>query len=452
MKEHYKFQREGIEFLKTKRRAILADEMGLGKTIQAIEASEDFFKILVIAPKTIHKNWEREIGKWSINKTVVRLEGNQKQKMAQINSFDQGYLVVNYELCRANKEGNIYLEGLIKRGFDLVIVDEAHNIKNRKSQQSIGIRKICSKVLCAYLLTGTPIVNRVDDLWPLLNLVNRKLFSSFWRFCNEHSKVTITQWGWKIDPSPKNPKKLVEMLRPFLLKRSRADVMSEIPDRIEETIWVEMTPEQRELYEECKKEIVVFLTKETKINILGTLPRITRLRQVASCPSILRPGVQSNKDERLLEIVNDLDGNNKALIFSSFNETLKSVASLFGGCGIQYLLMTGQVKYKDRYSMIDTFMNSNDHKVMLMNTSLGIGLNLTAATTVVFIDKPWSPALVEQAIARTQRKGQTKKVLVISLTTDDTIEEWVEGLLYKKENILVEIVGRLKGESSWCSG
>lgn len=440
----YEFQKRGIDFLKTRGRALLADEMGLGKTIQAIEASKGLNRILIIAPKTLHRNWELEISEWNPGVPVERIKGDRNRKLKTIVEFERGYLIINYELCRLLTEReNPYLAAAISRKFDGVIVDEAHNIKNRKSQQSIGIRKLCSKIPCAYLLTGTPIVNRTDDLWALLNLVDRKTFSSFWNFCRKYAKVNVTYWGWTVDPKPRNPARLRKDLEPYVLKRSKEEVMPELPIKINKTIRLEMTSEQNKLYQKCKKEISVELADNKRITILGVLPRIVRLKQVASCPSILSPGVKSNKEECLLNIIEGVAEDDKILIFSSYNRTLDYLSGILKENDVRHFVMNGETPMKERYALIKNF-SEQKIKVFLMNTSLGVGLNLAAASIVVFIDKPWSPAIIEQAISRAHRKGQTKPVTVISLITENTIEEWIEDLIGKKGNILEEIIGKLR--------
>jgi len=442
----YEFQKRGINFLKTQGRALLADEMGLGKTIQAIEASKGLNRVLIIAPKTLHRNWELELFASGLKVPIERIRGDRDRKLRIITGFERGYLIINYELCRVIiGQDNPYLNSAIKRKFDGAIVDEAHNIKNRKSQQSVGVRKLCSKIPYVYLLTGTPIVNRMDDLWALLNLVDRKAFSSFWNFCRKYAKVNVTYWGWVVDPRPRNPARLRRDLEPYVLKRSKEEVMPELPIKINKSIRLEMTPEQAKLYQKCKKEISVELTNNKRITILGILPRIVRLKQVASCPSILSPGVKSNKEEYLLDLIEEVAEDDKILIFSSYNRTLDYLSKFLRGNGVQHFVMNGETPMKERYKLIKDF-SGQKIKVFLMNTSLGVGLNLTAASVVVFVDKPWSPAIIEQAISRAHRKGQTKPVTIISLITDGTIEEWIEKLIDKKGNILEEIIGKLREE------
>ena len=439
----YEFQKRGINFLRTQGRALLADEMGLGKTIQAIEASKGLDRVLIIAPKTLHRNWELELSEWNPGVPVERIKGSKNRKLKTIDEFTKGYLIINYEVCRVTKQINPYFMPLINRKFDGVIIDEAHNIKNRKSQQSIGIRRIASKIPRAYLLTGTPIVNRVDDLWALLNLVDRKAFSSFWNFCRKYAKVDITYWGWKVDPKPRNPARLRKDLEPYVLKRSKEEVMPELPAKINRTIRLEMTSGQAQLYQKCKKEIMVELADNKQITILGVLPRIVRLKQVASCPSILSPGVKSNKEDCLLNVIEEVADDDKLLIFSSYNKTLDYLSEFLEENNVRHFVMNGETPMRKRYMLIKNFSEQRI-KVFLMNTSLGVGLNLAAASVVVFIDKPWSPAIIEQAISRAHRKGQTKPVTVISLITENTIEEWIEKLVSKKGTILEEVIGKLR--------
>lgn len=439
----YKFQERGIAFLGRQKRAILSDEMGLGKTIQAILASKGLDRVLVIAPRTLHRNWEIELSVWDPETPVTRIEGSRNQRLKIIAEFDSGYLIINYEICRLTEQGNSYFKLIVNKKFDGVIIDEAHNIKNRKSQQSIGVRRLCSKIPRAYLLTGTPIVNRVDDLWALLNLVDRRVFSSFWNFCRKYAKVDITYWGWIVDPRPRNPAQLRRDLEPYVLKRSKEEVMPELPAKINETIRLEMTSEQAQLYQKCRKEIMVELANDKQITILGILPRIVRLKQVASCPSILLPGIKSNKEDCLLNIIEGVAEDDKILVFSSYNKTLDYYSGILKDNAIRHFVMNGETSMRNRYALIKDFSNQ-EIKVFLMNTSLGVGLNLTAASIVVFIDKPWSPAIIEQAISRAHRKGQIKPVTIISLVTEDTIEEWIEDLIHRKGNILEEVVGKLR--------
>ena len=465
MDELYGFQRVGVRFLTQTRRALLCDDMGLGKTAQAILASlsTGAGRVLVVCPNTLKGNWEAEINKWAPGEHVSVLRGSPGKKRRIVEEYKRGYMIVNIESMRrpniSEKRRILYvaINSLLIIPWDVLIVDEAHSVKNRESAQTKGVQELAMKTGSVYLLTGTPIMNRVDELWSPLHILRPRRYPSFWSFVRRHAivykemikvysksgKAYVTRAVYKIDGKPIRPEELRMDIAPLFLRREKEEVFPEMPPKVYQKVWLEMGAAQSRIYREVEKKALAQIGDDTTLNIPGILARLTRCKQVAVSPRLVGGNPESVKFDALMDIIRGTD--RKVVVFSQFAEAIKLVSAILNEEGIGHAVLIGEIKEEGRNEAINAFQTSADVRVFLATVQAGgSGINLTAASLVVFLDKHWTPAVNEQAVDRTRPHMQTRSVQIIDLLCRDTVDEMIEDVLAGKASIVEAVIKRKK--------
>ena len=407
---------------------ILADEMGLGKTLQTITflLSEKGKKSVIVTPTSLIYNWKSEFEKFAPNLNIKIIHGNKEERIftkEYINEYD--VLLTTYGTLR--NDYNLYED----INFDYCIIDEAQNIKNSLSQSSEVVKKLNAKV--KFALTGTPIENNLMELWSLFDYIMPGYLYSKKKFQDKFIK---------------NEKGIIELkkyIKPFILRRLKNDVMSELPDKIEKRYVVEMTKEQKKVYktyiDDIKNKMKEKDLTKDKITIFSYL---TKLRQLALDPGILVDGYigGSGKIDVTVDLINEfINNNHKILLFSQFTSVLDNIKTIFDAEGIEYFYLDGSTKASERVSLVNEFNNSNKVKVFLISLKAGgTGLNLTSADVVIHFDPWWNPAIEDQATDRAHRFGQKNVVEVIKLISKGSIEEKIIKLQESKKEIINEIM------------
>ena len=407
---------------------ILADEMGLGKTLQTITflLSEKGKKSVIVTPTSLIYNWKSEFEKFAPNLNIKIIHGNKEERIftkEYIKEYD--VLLTTYGTLR--NDYNLYED----INFDYCIIDEAQNIKNSLSQSSEVVKKLNAKV--KFALTGTPIENNLMELWSLFDYIMPGYLYSKKKFQDKFIK---------------NEKGIIELkkyIKPFILRRLKNDVMSELPDKIEKRYVVEMTKEQKKVYktyiDNIKNKMKEKDLIKDKITIFSYL---TKLRQLALDPGILVDGYigGSGKIDVTVDLINEfINNNHKILLFSQFTSVLDSIKTIFDAEGIEYFYLDGSTKASERVSLVNEFNNSNKVKVFLISLKAGgTGLNLTSADVVIHFDPWWNPAIEDQATDRAHRFGQKNVVEVIKLISKGSIEEKIIKLQESKKEIINEIM------------
>ena len=430
------YQKEGLTwltFLKDfESGGVLADDMGLGKTIQVLafllsRKKESKLPSLVVAPKSLIFNWIDEAQKFAPTLKVVRYVGEGRKKLAQ-EIGDADLLVTTYGTLRSD------IEKLREQEFDVAIIDEAQFIKNPKSQASIACKRLRAKHRLA--LTGTPIENTIQDLLSILEFTNPGLL----RFSAGEN-------------APKDVESaLARLLRPFMLRRTKEAVLTELPAKSEQVLFCEMSAEEAEYYavirEKYRESIEQSVAKnglaKSKIHVLEAL---LRLRQAACHAGLIdetKRTEPSAKLELLLSQIKEVIAEgHKALVFSQFTSLLSIVKTVLDADGITYEYLDGQTV--DRKSPVDRFQSEKGCPVFLVSLKAGgTGLNLTAADYVFILDPWWNPAVEAQAIGRAHRMGQTQKVFAYRLVARGTVEEKILELQKKKKDLAESIVSEDK--------
>lgn len=419
---------------------ILADEMGLGKSLQTIKYIEkrkqvvENAKFLIIVPTSLIYNWQNEFIKYKSLCTFVMVLDNKKKRediLRKLGEYD--VYITTYGLLR--QDLSIYKDFM----FDTCIIDEAQNIKNVNAETTKAIKEIQS--MNRFALTGTPIENSVLELFSIFDFIMPGFFRTAHEFKQKYSIK-------KIEEDPELLKKLNQKVAPFILRRKKRDVLKELPDKIENNIYVELSEEQKKLYvaylEKTKKEIDKVIMEEgfMKSQIL-ILSLLTKLRQICIDPHLLVKEYtgDSAKMDIVLDIIKqNIQNGHKMLLFSQFPSALRIVREHLLKNGIASFYLDGSTKSKERMHLVEDF-NQNTIPVFLISLKAGgTGLNLTSADVVIHLDPWWNPQVENQATDRSHRIGQKNVVEVVKIITKGTIEEKIIELQKKKKHLSDSII------------
>lgn len=430
------YQVEGFKWFKNLSKlgfgGILADEMGLGKTIQTITflLSEKSKKTLIITPTSLIYNWKDEIEKFapSLNVSIVHGKKDRRQKALE-NLEECDVILTTYGTLRRDIDK---YENVI---FDYCIIDEAQNIKNPLVQNTRAVKKVKAKG--KFALTGTPIENNLLELWSIFDFIMPKFLYS--------KDVFIDKFVNSEEDSLENLKLLI---KPFILRRTKKEVMKELPDKIEKKFLVEMTPSQKAIYKSYIKTIREKI-KENSNGKIEIFSYLTRMRQICLDPSLVLDEYsgESAKIKVAMEIINNhVESNKKVLLFSQFTSVLHNIGKKLNEKGIDYFTLDGTTRPKKRVDMVKEFNEENSKKVFLISLKAGgTGLNLTSANLVIHFDPWWNPAVEDQA---TDRAHRINVVNVIKLIAKGTIEEKIILLQEDKKQLINNIInGELKNSS-----
>ncbi len=434
------YQKAGFRWIKMlekfKLNGILADEMGLGKTIQAIAILSDLpsdSKSVVVCPKTLLYNWAAEIDKFNPSLSYIILEGSKEERLKALKNKQVNIFFVSYAILANDLEQFKELE------FDYIILDEAQHIKNANTLRSKAVKELNSKHKLA--LTGTPIENNSEELWSIFDFLMKGYLPPSQLFKKIVTDTKMIQGFTAV--------KMQQMLAPFILRRKKQDVLIELPDKQEQTIFCKMNPVQEKLYlqvlENIKQNVLNKSGKELNKHYMNILSALMKLRQICNHPALIEPKMKddielSAKTETLREIILDaVENDQKILIFSQFVKMLNILRKIFKDNDIQYEYMDGSTK--NRMKVVDNFNNNENVRAFLISLKTGgYGLNLTSADTVIIADPWWNPMSESQAIDRAHRIGQTKKVIVYKMITKGTVEEKILKMQKDKKDLFDSLI------------
>jgi SNF2 family DNA or RNA helicase/predicted nucleic acid-binding Zn finger protein len=432
------YQLEGFKWLKNLSElglgGILADEMGLGKTIQTIAfiLAQKNKKVIIICPTSLIYNWKEEFDKFAPSLKVEIIHGNKDKRVKAIDSFQEyDVILTTYGTLKVDM---LHYENKV---FDYCIIDEGQNIKNSIAQNTIATKSIQAGV--RFALTGTPIENNLLELWSIFDFIMPGyLFSK---------DVFEKKFIEKED----NLEELKLLIKPFILRRTKKEVMSELPDKIEKKFLVQMTAAQKSVYNTYAKQVKESI-KSSKGNI-EVFSYLTKLRQLCLDPSILLEEYEggSGKLKVAIELIEGhIETEGKVLVFSQFTSVLNKIGDNLKKVDIEYFYLDGSTKPKDRLKMVKEFNRPDTPKVFLISLRAGgTGLNLTAANLVIHFDPWWNPSVEDQATDRAHRIGQKNIVEVIKLVSKGTIEEKIILLQEDKKHLIHSIInGELKNSNS----
>ena len=427
------YQLDGIAFATAAGRSILADDMGLGKTIQGVGVAEmlaretGIRRVLIVCPASLKSQWASEIERFSTRDAQLVM-GPRDERAEQ---YREGafFTICNYEQVLRDHQEIDFVK------WDLIILDEAQRIKNWEAKTTAVIKSLRSPY--ALVLTGTPLENRLDDLYSIIEFIDDRRLGPAFRFYNRHG---VTDDRGRVI-GYKNLSHLRKSLAPVLLRRTRSSVLQELPPRTTDVVRIPPTEEQKEI-NDGQMRIVSSVVRKPYINEMDLL-RMQRALLMARmsanstylCNKI-EPGY-SSKLERLRELLEALmaEEDRKVVLFSEWTTMLDLIEVDLNGLGINFVRLDGKVPQRKRQQLVAEFRKNPDCKLFITTNAGSTGLNLQSANTVINVDLPWNPALLEQRIARAHRMGQKRPVQVYILVTEETIEEGMLNTLTMKHEL-----------------
>lgn len=449
------YQKNGFKWFKTLESygfgGILADDMGLGKTLQMIAVLLDAKQngqqgtSLIVSPASLVYNWEEELHRFAPQLSVIPITGGQearREKLANSEKYD--VLITSYDLLKRDVD---QYEG---KHFLYEVIDEAQYIKNHTTAAAKAVKVIQSRN--KFALTGTPIENRLSELWSIFDYLMPGFLYGYDVFKRE-METPIVKSG-----DENAVKRLQKMTGPFILRRLKQDVLKDLPDKLEEVRYVQLENDQRKAYDAQVVHMQEQLRKQDSEDFnksrMQILAELTRLRQICCDPSLCFENYrgESAKLESCMELIESaIDGGHKILLFSQFTAMLEILQERLEQMGIPFFTITGATDKEKRLQMVKAF-NGDDTPVFLISLKAGgVGLNLTGADVVIHYDPWWNLAAQDQATDRAHRIGQTKKVTVYKLIARQTVEEKILALQETKRDLADSIVNAQAGQLAGMS-
>lgn len=449
----YPYQKEGIRFAVNKGKAIIADEMGLGKTIQAIASAEIYLReglaesVLIVCPTSLKYQWKKEIEKFTgsdqvecddeyiedgrLCPKVVVVEGNPPKREA-LYKARAPYKIVSYHSMANDVK-------LLKRlQTDVLIMDEIQRLKNWDTIISRAARKIDCRY--AVLLSGTPLENKLEELYSTMELADQFCFGPYYKFRDEH--ILLNPDTGKI-LGYKNLNAVGEQASQRLIRRTKKGVQLQLPKRSDQYILVPMTQEQADYHAEFKWEVTKILSRYKKLHFMSEQDRrrlmvlLGEMRMVSDSTFVLEQDLKKRHDVKIAEVMNLLEnvfanGDEKVVIFSEWERMTRLVAMELDKRNIRYEYLCGSVPSKQRGQLVENFTTLPESRVFISTDAGSTGLNLQVASILINLDLPWNPAVLEQRIARIFRLGQERPVQILNLVSKHSFEEgMIEKLRFK---------------------
>lgn len=438
------FQRAGVEYALTNRRVFIADEMGLGKTVQALATIEaaGAYPALVVCPASLKYNWAREAERW-LARTVEVLNGNGSETRAEI-------VICNYDIVKK------HLESLKARGFRAVVLDESHYVKNYRAQRTEACREVMKGVPYRLCLTGTPVLNRPQELLSQLGILGRlDDFGGFWEFARRYCDARKTRWGWDLSGASNLEELNLKLRATCFIRREKKEVLRELPSKQRVVIPVEI--DNRDEYgralndlsswvrekvrkdEEFLKTLEGLSDVERRKAILervnSAVERAYRAEQLVRVEA-LKQVVVKGKMAAVKEWVSDfLETGEKLVLFAQHKEVVEELSREYGA-----LKVLGDMDSKARQATVDRFQNDPGSRLIVLNMQAGgVGLTLTAASNVAFIELGWTPGVHDQAEDRCHRIGQEGSVTAWYLLGRETIDEDIYDLIEQKRAVVESV-------------
>lgn len=449
--ELYPYQKEGILFALFRKTAVIADEMGLGKTVQAIGAAIlkknifDFTKTLIICPASVKEQWKKEIEKFSDEQALV-VQGTPDERAEYYKDPAYYFYIINYETVLRDQVA------INQAGFDLLILDEVQRGKNYETKTAASLSRILAKHKLA--ITGTPIENRLIDIYSIMGILDPHFFGPLWEFSYQHCLFDPEKTN-KIN-GYYNLQKLNKKLDEILIRREKQNVLDQLPDLRQITIPVNLSPLQADYHASYAKGLAQILRKKflTPFDLQRIQLLLANMRMV--CDSSYLIDDQTNDSPKLDELqailIDKLDvpnKNAKIIIFSEWVKVHKLIGKLLRDKNIGFVELSGSIPVKSRGELIRKFETNPQYKVFLSTEAGGTGLNLQVADTLINFELPWNPAKKNQRIGRINRLGQkSNKLTVYNLISRNSIEQQIASGLLVKQSLFDGVLGDDTGINS----
>ncbi len=441
----FSYQQEDVDtILKAERNFLILSEMGTGKTPEMIKIAEElgYENVLILCPKSLRKEWERQIIQWTGNPPITCARGSSKRLNPYFEALGEElktgesksrYFILNYETFRTKKHTDV----LVDIPWGLIIMDEAHHIRNAETKTTKAILKFLENQRQARIipLTGSPVVNSPLDIYTLLMIIRPEAHTMKTRY--EFLEM-YAYWAPRMGKPKvfgiKNQRHFQDYIKPFSIRRLKQDVLPYLPDKYRREVILEMGEKQEKHYKTLATELVFRLDDGETISSPGILSLLTRLRQMNLDPAILGIESPSSKTDFLMDLVQD--GPSKLVVFSTFASYIKRMSTMFDIQGIKHIAIHGGVDVDERARLVAQFQEDPTCQVALGTIkTMGEGLTLTAASDVVLMDRWWTPSANNQAIDRLHRPSQKNAVQIITPSNVGSIDISLDTILKEKVGI-----------------
>lgn len=436
--ELFPFQLFAVNKLKDQRSILIGDDMGLGKTITAIaldlEKRKTFdhpTRTLIIAPLAVLSSWQKHLSDWAPHLRVMVINNkNRRPFMEAMEMTFQSPLGIGYDVFVMHYPAVRLEPDVAKYPWFHVICDEVHSLQDRKSQQTKAVKKINAFYKTG--LSGTPVFNKPDDLWSLLNWLYPKYWKSYWGYFKRYIKWVDFD-GYRTVVGVNNEEELQALMAGFYIRRKKEEVIKDLPEKYFSEIRVKLHPQQARAYKQMKKEMLAWIGEheDEALQAPVVIAQLIRLQQFASAyaeievdeetgKTRIRLAEPSSKLDAVMEVIESTD--EPIVVFSEFAQMINLLGKRLEKAGISYGLYTGAQSRTERDKLVEDFQNG---KVRVFAGTIGaggVGITLTASSTVIILNRNWAQALNDQAIDRLHRIGQKNAVHVIDIVADDTID------------------------------
>jgi len=427
------YQRVAVAFALHNKRCILGDDVGMGKTVEAIKAvqlSNHLGNVLIVCPNNMKYTWRAEINNWFPGQQVTVIETSTRDK--DLRKYKRGFAIINWALVRLMPQLRRYV-------WSCIIADEAHRLKNRKTQVSRAFSKLKSARL--YMLTATPFANHPGELWHLLHLLNPKRYNSYSRFFDMYVRTVRTYHGF-VQIDKKHPEKNSTLLRrelaPIMIRRDRRDYLSQLPPQIR-TVLLGLTTEQKRLYKQMSRSMYIELESGEELDAINVAVQLMRLRQIVSTTATLQESDHSSKLDAVVSIIKDAPPDNQFVVFAQFRATIHSLEKRLRANNITCVKLLGAMGAKKAFEAVNRFQSGKARVFAATMEAGGESITLTASNQVIIIEKNFNPAKLDQAIGRVDRFGQKEQCLITYLRCPHTVDDWVDTIVLPKQRMIDSI-------------
>lgn len=431
MPELFDFQKKSVQFLLDKKASLIGDDMGLGKTAQAISLDvarrlkqpniTKNPKTLIVTYLGIFSGWKEHYETWAPHLRVKIINNKDRNPFLMAIANDEADIFIcHWQSLR------LILEDLQKVTWFHIILDECHALQNRKSKQTVAAKSL--KGWFKTGLSGTPAFDKPDDLWSILNWLYPDYWSSYWRYYNRH--IIYTDYdGYRTIVGVAHAKELQAEMSSFYVRRRKEEVLTDLPDKYNTRIEVDLSPQQRKAYESMRKDMLAWVgeNEDEPVSAPIVIAQLTRLQQFSDSFGTIDPDTgnmklaePSTKLDAVMQILNSTV--EQVVIFSQFSQVIKLLGQRLDKANISHGLFIGETSADERSNIIERFQAGKIKVFAGTIAAGGIGITLTASSTIIFIDRSWSPALNRQAEDRLHRIGQKNAVQVIDIVSKDTID------------------------------
>ncbi len=430
----YPFQIEGIKFLSQTKNTLCADDVGLGKTLQAIATTLHLNckKVLIICPASVKRQWQGEISKFTSHQSQL-IEGTQPQRKEQYSSISPTFFIINYELLLHD------LPLINLRQWDMVIADEITRIKNYRSKTLLSLSQVKTNFKLG--LSATPLENSLKELHSIFSWINPHILGRWYDFVNQYTYYRKTPWNSYEITGIKNKELLHLNLKKAMIRRKKSDVFQQLPSITRQEYYVPLSSQQRLLYEQIRNKVITLIDKPNfnHNDQINTLTELLYLRECCSSPRLLNQDLKENG--KIPEIIAILEQLNKSKIilftqWKKFGDLLVEEIQKKWKC----IFIHGDILPENRDKLISEFKESSDINILVTTDCLMYGMNLQFCDTIIHCDLLFNPQKMMQREGRVHRIGQEKPVTIITVMTQDTIEEKVYNLLQEKQTLFDEVI------------